>query len=292
MSGGGGSTTNRNEPWSGQSAYLSDMYGQAQNLYNQGPMQFYPERLTALPSQTQLQGEDLAELIARGGQSTLAGAAVPAMQFQLGGPANLANNPYIAGATQAALRPLYTQTQGLLQQARRGATGAGQLDSSRQAILEQGVIGDYLTKAGDISSSMYNQAYSDALKTQTAALSQLPTALSSIMAPSQSLMQLGNIETARQQQAIDDARARFEFEQKAPYQALQNYSQIAGQNILPGTQTQTAGDPLLDPAGTLVGGAGGYAIGSGMAGTLAGLGTIGGPAGMIGGAIIGGLLAG
>tara|TARA_R100001530_G_scaffold96279_1_gene66957 strand:- start:2280 stop:3158 length:879 start_codon:yes stop_codon:yes gene_type:complete len=292
MSGGGGSTTNRNEPWSGQSAYLSDMYGQAQNLYNQGPMQFYPERLTALPSQTQLQGEDLAELIARGGQSTLAGAAVPAMQFQLGGPANLANNPYIAGATQAALRPLYTQTQGLLQQARRGATGAGQLDSSRQAILEQGVIGDYLTKAGDISSSMYNQAYSDALKTQTAALSQLPTALSSIMAPSQSLMQLGNIETARQQQAINDARARFEFEQKAPYQALQNYSQIAGQNILPGTQTQTAGDPLLDPAGTLVGGAGGYAIGSGMAGTLAGLGTIGGPAGMIGGAIIGGLLAG
>ena len=286
MSGGGGSTTNRNEPWSGQSAYLSDMYGQAQNLYNQGPMQFYPERLTALPSQTQLQGEDLAELIARGGQSTLAGAAVPAMQFQLGGPANLANNPYIAGATQAALRPLYTQAQGLLQQARRGATGAGQLDSSRQAILEQGVIGDYLTKAGDISSSMYNQAYSDALKTQTAALSQLPTALSSIMAPSQSLMQLGNIETARQQQAINDARAKFEFQQKAPYQALQNYSQIAGQNILPGTQTQTAGDPLLDPAGTLVGGAGGYAIGAQYGAT------IGGIPGMIGGAIIGGLLAG
>jgi len=285
MSGGGGSTTNRNEPWSGQSEYLSDLYSQAQNLYNQGPMQFYPDNLTARPSQTQLQGEDLAELIARGGQSTLAGAAVPAMQFQLGGPANLSTNPYIAGATEAALRPLYSQTQGLLQQARRGATGAGQLDGSRQAILEQGVIGDYLTKAGDISSSMYNQAYSDALKTQTAALSQLPTTLSSIMSPSQSLMQLGSMETARQQQAINDARARFEFEQKAPYQALQNYSQIAGQNILPGTQTQTAGDPLLDPAGTLVGGAGGYALG-------AQIGAIGGIPGMIGGAIIGGLLAG
>ena len=290
MSGGGGSTTNRNEPWSGQSEYLSELYGQAQNLYNQGPMQFYPDNLTARPSQTQLQGEDLAELIALGGQSTLAGAAVPAMQFQLGGPANLATNPYIAGATEAALRPLYSQTQGLLQQARRGATGAGQLDGSRQAILEQGVIGDYLTKAGDISSSMYNQAYSDALKTQTAALSQLPTTLSSIMSPSQSLMQLGSMETARQQQAINDARARFEFEQKAPYQALQNYSQIAGQNILPGTQTQTAGDPLLDPTGTLVGGGAGYLGGSMVAGATAGS-TLGVP-GMVAGAIIGGLLAG
>ena len=284
MSGGGGSTVQKAEPSDIQAPYLSNMYSAAQQLYDAGPMQFFPNRLTALPSAEQLQGEDLARLTALGGQSTIAGAAIPAAQFQLAGPANLMNNPYLAGATEAALRPLFTQTQGLLQQARRDATGAGQLGSDRQAILEGNVIGNYLQRAGDVTAQMYGQAYQDALKTQTAALSQLPTVMSSVMAPSQSLMQLGGLETQRAQQAINDARARFEFEQQAPQVALQNYANIVGTNMLPGTQTTTAGDPLLDPAGALVGGASGYALG-------AKIGAIGGVPGMIGGAIIGGLLA-
>jgi hypothetical protein len=236
----------------------------------------------------------LAKATALGGQSTLAGASIPAMQFQLAGPQNLATNPYLASATEAALRPIYTQTQGLLQQARRDATGAGQLGGTRQAILEQGVIGDYLTKATDLASNIYSDAYGDALKTQTAALSQVPGLLQSTLAPSQTLGAIGAAEQARQQQVIDDARARFEFGQQAPLTQLQNYAQLIGQNILPGTTTQTGGDPALNVMGGLAGAGIGYAA----APYLGGFGTAIGGSGLLAGlnpavataAIIGSLL--
>lgn len=294
MSGGGGTNTvQKADPYIGQQPYLRDLYAESQRLYNQGPMQFFPDQTFANPTDTQLQAENLARMTALGGQSTLAGAAVPALQFQLAGPANLQNNPFLAGATEAALRPLFSQTQNLLQQTRRDANQAGQLGGDRQAILEQGVIGDYLTKAGDITSNMYSQAYDNALRTQTGALSQLPTVLGSIITPSQTLGRVGAIEQARQQQGIDDARARFEFAQRAPQAALTDYARISGQNILPGvtSTSQTAQGGALNPMGSLLGaGLGYYAPASLMSSTAAAGATLGLP-GMIGGAIIGGLLA-
>ena len=298
--GGGGTTVQKADPWAGQQPYLTDVYSQAQNQFNRGAMQFYPDRLTALPTQTQLDAESLGKLTALGGQSTLAGSLVPAAQFQLAGPANLANNPYLAGATEAALRPLYSQTQGLLQQARRDATGAGQLGGSRQSVLEQGVIGDYLTKAGDITSQMYNTAYKDSLDAQSRALGLVPQNIASLGIPSQTLAGIGATEQARQQQYIDDARARFEFGQQAPSEALSRYSNLVQGSILPGTTTATApggggigwGTGLGAGFGALAGG--GALTGLGIGGmTGAGVGTgvaaLGGPMGMAAGAILGSL---
>jgi hypothetical protein len=273
MSKGTNTVTQQADPWSGQQPYLQDVFSQAQSQFETGPQQFFPNKTYAGPTQTQLDAETLAKLTALGGQSTLAGSAVPAMQFQLGGPANLATNPYLAGATEAALRPLYSQTQGLLQQARRGATGAGQLGGDRQAILEQGVIGDYLNKAGDISSQMYGGAYQDAMKTQLGALSQLPTAMQSIMSPSQTLAGVGGAEQARIQQAINDQRARFEFGQQAPSEGLSRYANLVQGSILPGTtqsSTNMGGgfNPLMSGAAGL--GAYGLTAGAGIAGAEAG----------------------
>ena len=240
MSKGTNTVTQQADPWSGQQPYISDVFSQAQQQYNAGPMQFYPDRLTALPSQTQLDAEALGRLTALGGQSTLAGSLIPAQQFQLAGPQNLADNPYLASATEAALRPLFSQTQGLLQQARRGATSRGQLGSDRQAILEQGVIGDYLTKAGDITSKMYGDAYRDALTAQSRALAIAPQSLAALSIPSSALGQIGAMETAREQQAINDARARFEFGQAAPAENLARYSNLVASTILPGNTTSSS----------------------------------------------------
>jgi hypothetical protein len=273
-------------------------------------MQFFPDRLTALPTQTQLDAEALAEMTALGGQSSIAGSLVPATQFQLAGPANLQNNPYLARATEAALRPLYSQTQQLLQQARRGATDVGQLGSDRQAILEQGVIGDYLTKAGDITSRMYGDAYRDALEAQTRAIGLAPTSLAGLSVPSETLARVGATQQARAQRAIDDARARFEFGQQAPGEALTRYSNLVAGSILPGTTTAEApgggGMGLGAGLGALGGGAAGAGLIGGLgtvagtapligtgAGTVAastgGLGMLGGPMGMLAGAMLGSL---
>jgi hypothetical protein len=256
MSFGGGTTIQKADPYEGQRPFLVDTYQQAQNLYNQGPMQFFPDRTFASPTEQQLTAEQMATQTALGPQSQLAGNIQAAQNYSLMSPQNLATNPYLAGATTAALRPLLTQTQGLLQQARRDATGAGQLGSDRQAILESNVIGNYLQRAGDITSSMYSDAFQQAQQNQLRALALAPQTLQASLVPSQTLASVGAMEQARQQQAIDDARARFEFAQQAPGQALRDYTSVVQGTVLPGTQTTSGAEPSF----------GQKAIGSGLLG--------------------------
>ena len=268
--GGGTNTVQRADPWVGQQPYLTDIYGESQRLYREGPMEFFPGQTYAAPSDRTLQAEQMIADQALGSQQVMANQAALANQFGLMQPQMLSQNPYLAGATEAALRPIYGQAQGLLQQARRGATAAGQLGGTRQAILEQGVIADYLQKAGDISSQMYSDAYSDAVDAQQRAISLAPSVMQMGLAPAQTLGQVGLSEQARQQQAIDDARARFEFAQQAPQQALRDYSAVTLGSILPGSTTtsMTGGDPSFMQraiGGSLLG------LGAYGAGTSAGL---------------------
>ena len=259
---GGGTQTTMALPSPQQAPYISDIYQQAQARYNEGPQQFFPGQTYAGLNENMEVAEQqlMANLVPQQG---LADNILSAQNYSLMSPQNLASNPYLAGATEAALRPVYSQAQGLLQQARRDATGAGQLGGTRQAILEQGVIGDYLQKAGDISSTMYSDAYRDAQANQLKALTIAPQSQQAITAPAMQLGALGTAEQQRSQQAIDEARARFEFAQQAPDEALSRYSNIAGSNILPGGSTTSAegGEPSFGQkiAGSALTGVGTYA---------------------------------
>lgn len=279
--GGGGTTTvQKADPWAGQQPYLTRQYQEAARLLDV-PRQFYPDRLTAPITGTTEEAEALARQTALGTQSELLGQLSPALGFQLGGTQTALADPFLARSVEAATRPLLTGAQGLLQQARRGATGAGQLGGTRQGVLEAEVIKDYLTKAGDVSAGMYSQAYQDAAKRQLAAAQMVPTTLGAFQTPAATLGRLGAAEQARQQQAIDEARARFEFAQQEPRQRLQDYTQIVSGAILPGTQTtgQTAQGPSfasralgggllgLGSYGALSSGALGGTAASGIAGT-------------------------
>ena len=263
-SSGGGTQTTMALPSPQQAPYIEDIYQQAQARYNQGAQQFFPGQTYAgLTEDMEVAEQQLrANLVP---QQALADNIAAAQNYSLMSPQNLASNPYLAGAAQAALRPVYSQAQGLLQQARRDATGAGQLGGTRQAILEQGVIGDYLQKAGDITSTMYSDAYKDAQTNQLKALSIAPQSQQAITAPAMQLGALGTAEQTRQQQAIDEARARFEFAQQAPDEALSRYSNIAGSNILPGGSTTSAqgGEPSFGQkaAGAALLGTGTYGAG-------------------------------
>lgn len=290
---GGGEQVQRMEPSELQAPYLTNLYSKAQGLYDGGPQQFYSGNTIAQPTSLQLQGEESARLAALNQQQQVAGSLLPAIQNQLAGPQNVANNPYLAGAATAAIRPVYQQSQALLQQARRGANEAGQLNSDRQALLEQGVIGDYMTKAGDISAGMYNSAYENALRTQAASIQSVPTAMSSLMTPSQSIMGLGGLQTQRAQQGIDSARERFEFEQQAPYEAINQYGNIVAGTMLPGTSTMTGGGGggglgTASSIGGLAGGAAGMGMLAGQT-AGAGLAALGGPMGMAAGMLLGSL---
>jgi hypothetical protein len=258
MSKGSGSntTTQKADPWAGQQPYLLDLYAKAQGLPTQ---QFFPGQTYASPSDLTFQAEQLAEQAALGPQSTIAGSIVPSIQEQLMSPAQRFSDPLLQESLRAGLRPMEESASRLLQQARRDATGAGQLGGTRQGILESEVIKDLLTKQSDVASRLYGDVYGQTLASQNRALGLVPTAMQSIMSPAASLASIAESQTARAQQPITEAMQRFAFEQAAPGQALSQYASIAGNTIIPGTQTTTG--PGAQGPGAL----GGAAAGGGLA---------------------------
>jgi len=249
--------TTKQEPWEGQAPYLTDLYSKAQNLPIQ---QFYPGQTYATPSDLTYQAEQLGELAALGPQSTIAGSIVPSLQEQLMSPAQRFSDPLLQDALTAGLRPIQQGMEVGLQQARRDATGAGQLGGTRQGILEAEVLKDYLTKSSDVARNLYGDVYGDILTSQGRALAFAPSAMSTLMQPSSTLANLANIKTARAQQPITEAMQRFAFGQAAPGQALSQYANIAAGTILPGTQTTTMPGPT-GPGG-MAGAIGGAGLGS------------------------------
>lgn len=261
MSKGGGGTTQtiqKADPFIGQQPYLIRQYSEAERLLDQ-PRQFFPDRLTAPVTATTQQAEELARQTALGTQTDILNQLSPALGFQLGGTQSVLSDPFLARTVEAATRPLLTGAESLLTQARRGANQQGGLGGTRQGILESEIIKDYLTKAGDVTANIYSSAYQDAAKRQLAASQMIPSTLGAFQTPAATLGRLGAAEQARAQQAIDEARARFEFAQQEPRQRLQDYTQIVSGTILPGTQTtnQTAGSPSF----------GARALGAGLLGT-------------------------
>ena len=273
LGGSGGSQTTRSEPSVLQAPYLQDIYRRAEQ--QSVPLQPYPGRWYAPTSEAQLAGEDLLKASSAGQASAVANSLYPAFQSTLMSPAQAFADPMLQQSLTAGLDPIYKQTQGLLQQARRDATGAGQLDSYRQALLEQGVIGDYLTKASDTAAKLYGDVYGDISKTRAAALAYTPQILGAFSTPAQTMMTAGQLEQARAQQAIDEARGRYEFSQQAPAAALNQYANIVAGSILPGSTTVSGGR----------GGASG--IQQALGGAMSGYALTGNPWGAAGGAMLG-----
>ena len=280
--------TTKSEPWEGQAPYLRDLYSKAQALPTQ---QFFPGQTYATPSDLTFQAEQLAEQAALGPQSTIAGSIVPSIQEQLMSPAQRFSDPLLQESLRAGLRPMEESASRLLQQARRDATGAGQLGGTRQGILESEVLKDLLTKQSDVASKLYGDVYGDTLSAQARGLAFAPQAMSTLMQPSASLANIAAAQTARSQQPIDEAMRRFAFEQEAPGRALSQYANIAAGTILPGTQTTTG--PGTSGPGVVAGALGGAGLGSLVPFTAA-KGAVGLAAMnpyVLGGALLGGLFS-
>ena len=284
MSKGSGSntTTQKADPWAGQQPYLLDLYAKAQGLPTQ---QFFPGQTYATPSDLTYTAEQLAEQTALGPQTSIAGSILPSLEEQLMSPAQRFSDPLLQESLRAGLRPMEESASRLLQQARRDATGAGQLGGTRQGILESEVIKDLLTKQSDVASKLYGDVYGQTLTAQGRALGLAPQAMSTIMQPSSTLANIASAQTARAQQPITEAMQRFAFEQEAPGRALSQYANIAGGTIIPGTQTTTG--PGTSGPGVVAGALGGAGLGSLLAGPNAGFMN---PY-ILGGALLGGLFS-
>ena len=291
--GGGTNTVQKADPWAGQQPYLTDIFGQAKQLYQQGPQEFYPGRTYAEASPTVFQAENLQRQAALAQAGLGYGSIVPGFQESLMSPVQRFQDPMLDEVLSARLRPIEESTSRLLQQTRRGATQAGQLGGTRQGIVESEVLKDMLTKQSDVATKMYGDLYGDVMKTQAATLGLAPSIMSTFAQPAATLGQVGAAETARAQQPITEAMRRFSFEQAAPYDALTRYANVAGNTILPGTVSQTGGMEGPSTLSSMAGGAlTGAALGmpfttTGLAGAGTGFMSTLGPWGAAAGALYG-----
>jgi hypothetical protein len=190
----------------------------------------------------------------------------------------------------------YQQERGLQQQALSQLAGVSQQDIANRMMAAQGLqqaqqaaLGTQLAAAGGLSTTQAQD-----LQRQLAAASAAPQIYAQQFLPSQTLAQVGAQQEAIAAQPLQEQLARYQFQQRLPYEQLSGYlSSVYGTPLGNyGTTTQNAPTYQNRTAGALggalAGGLGGYALGQAFPSLSFG-GGFGLPAlGAIGGGLLGG----
>lgn len=264
MSGGGTNTVTRTELDPIMRPYVQYGLSESQRLYQQalGPqgLQYFPGQTYVSPSQQTRLAMEAAQQ-----RASMGNPLVPAAQGQLQSTIQgqyLGPNPYLQAALQpgfeAAERQFYNTVNPTLSNfSRAGRYGSGAM----QGALGQasGEFGRALTGAAGV---LGYQNYADERARQMAAIGAAPALAAADYADIQQMGQVGQMQEAYQEMAMQDAINRFNFQQQAPYSALQSY--LSGAYGAPSGMQQVT--PVYrNPVGSLIGGgAAGYAAGQMM----------------------------
>ena len=236
-------------PWSGQQPYLTDVFSRAQQQFNAGPMQYFPNSgVVPFSNQTE-QALQTAEQRATDPNSLIGGA-----QNQLGSTIRgdyLSGNPFFEGAFKKIADPI---------QARMGAafSGAGRYGSG----AHQGALASALS---DTAGQLQFQNYGQERQNQLSALNFAPSLQ---RADTDILSQVGGTREAMAGNELQDQMNRFNFNQNAPDEALRRYMTLVGGGLY-GSSTQSQ-QPLY--SNNLLTGLGGAASAAGILGNLFGKG--------------------
>lgn len=194
--GGGGSqtTTQTSEPWSEQKPYLQKGFSEAEQIYNQGPAEFFPGQTYVDPSaatQSGIQGQ-----INQAGQPTVTGAASDYTSNTLQGNtdnpyaallgsgasglmdtasgANLTNNPYLDDTFNSAAGKLGEQFSDVVMPnigAQFGMSGGAGSALHQELATKAG--GQFTDSLGDLATNIYGGNYQQERNRQEAARSGL-----------------------------------------------------------------------------------------------------------------------
>lgn len=106
----------------------------------------------------------LGNQLGSGGMEAGQAGALQGMQHLLGA-GDVMNNPYLASAMNAAIRPVREQfTEQVMPGIRQGAMEAGQMGSSRQGVAEGIASRGYMDTIADLTAQMGSQAYGQGLQ--------------------------------------------------------------------------------------------------------------------------------
>lgn len=259
--GGGGDTTTvqKSEPWSKQKGFLEDIFREARKGYRGDPFTYFPDT-TVAPFSPETEQALGAQTERATSGSPLTAASQDQLLGTIQGDYLDAGNPYfqqVADRVKASVQPQIDS--------RFAASGASGSPLANRA-LGLGL--------GDALGSLAYQNYGDERHRQMQSTMLAPQAAQQDYFDIAKLAETGVSRENLEQQQINEAVARHEFEQMEPWQRLQLYNQM----VQGGYGGTTSGETNLgggrSPVGSaMLGGVGGATTGAGL-GMM-----IGGPAG-------------
>ena len=258
-------TTTSAEPSEFVRPYVTEAFDQAQNLFQSSTPNYFPAQ-----TYTDFAPETTAAL-------NLASARAlsnPLLASSQGEINKILQGQYLSPTSNPYLQNLYNQMAGdVTSGVQSQFSKAGRLGSAaNQAVLAQ--------ELGDLATKVYAPNYQQERANMMAATQLAPSLAAADYQDIQALGGVGQTKEAMEMAQIQDAMARFDFEQQKPYYKLREYLASIGASV-PQTTAQTR--PVFRNTGAgLLGGA---MQGAELAGLIPGMGA---GCGAIGGGLLGG----
>jgi len=223
--------TSSSAPWAPLQPFLTQGFGRAEDLYQQGGPQYYPQSTVAQFGPTTQQALGQYQDIANAGNPITAPAQNMLAGTLRGDYLSPESNPYLAAMSDAAARQAgrqyseYTAPSIQAQFANSGRTGSGlyanALDQSRDTLARN---------LSEMNANLYGQNYQSERGRQLQAAQLAPqTAQLSYLDPSQ-LLNVGELQDTKSQQNITDQFNRYMYNQERPYDNLARYFGYLGGN--------------------------------------------------------------
>src|SRR6056300_570080 len=262
-------TTSSAEPSEFIRPYLEQAINYGQDLFEADTPNFFPNNTYVDPSAETRTALDLASARAIAGNPLLSQSQNLAQQTLAGDFLSPTSNPY---------------TQGLFNQMAGDVTSKVQSQFSKAGRLGSGANQEILTRElGELANQVYGDQYNRERDIMVDAMSTAPALGEMDYNDIQKLGLVGAEKESLEQAKLQDAIARYDYEQLKPYQKLENYLGNLGANY---AQNQIATQPVFrDRAGGLLSGA---MAGMNIAGKSGGV--ISSMMGAIGGGLLGGFL--
>lgn len=202
--------------------YVTYGLGEAQRLYQSETPSFFPGKTYVGPSESTTQAMEAARTRALQGNPLLP-AAQQQQQKVLSGEYLTAGNPYFEAAlrpaAQASTQQFYDALQGLGSKASiAGRYGSGAL-SQQEGRAEMALANALTNQAGKLAFENYA---AERARQETAA-TQAPTLAAADYFDINQLLKAGTLGEQYQGKELEDAMARFEFEQNKPYAKLSTF---------------------------------------------------------------------
>ena len=182
---------------------------------------------------------------------------VQAQNFGLGPIMDVGNNPYVQGAAQASIDPVFQE----LYRTTLPSIGSEALvnnayGGSRQQLAQGLATGEATREALNSTRQLYNDAYDTGVNNYIKALALAPQTLSAMSIPGTTLDAVGQQKQTYQQALMDEAARQWDFYQQAPWDQLGNFSNMI-QGFYGGSSTgfSTADTPQASPVVSAAGGA-------------------------------------